>query len=167
MVTVSQSKGLFLLIGFLSFVPGRHLQHTGRDTSSLHKFFFTTSRRSGPALVEFSYKWRFEGQAGGDGECRVQAAEDGAKQHELSNAHVHRQAGQVVAQRGQLLLLRQGAQVLQALLGCVQTLCGGWLDEAGEDRLQRALSEHVQDLDSGQRGDSEWQVVASSECSMG
>lgn len=61
----------------------------------------------------------------------------------------------MVAQRGQLFLLRQGAQVPQPLLGCVQAVSGGRLDEAGEDRLQCALGEQIQDLDSSRRGDGE------------
>lgn len=99
-----------------------------------------------------SYKRRLEGQAGGDGERRVQAAENGAEQHELPDAHVHRQAGQVVAQRGQLLLGRQSSQVPQALLGCVQALGGRGLHQPAEDRLQGLLAEHVQDLDSEREG---------------
>lgn len=45
----------------------------------------------------FPYKWWFEGQTSGDGESWVEATEDGTKQHQFPNAHVHRQAGQVVA----------------------------------------------------------------------
>lgn len=54
--------------------------------------------------MRFSYKWRFESQTGSDGERWVEAAKDGAKQHEFPNAHINRQAGQVVAQRGELLV---------------------------------------------------------------
>lgn len=37
-----------------------------------------------------TYEWTLEGQAGGDGEGRVQAAEDGSQQHEFPDADVHR-----------------------------------------------------------------------------
>lgn len=94
-----------------------------------------------------SYKRRLKGQAGGDGERGVQAAEDGSKQHELPDAHVNRQAGQVVAQRGQLLVGGQSSQVPQTLLGCVQAFRGRGLDEPAEDGLQRLFGEHVQNLD--------------------
>ncbi len=36
-----------------------------------------------------TYEWTLEGQAGGDGEGRVQAAEDGSQQHEFPDADVH------------------------------------------------------------------------------
>lgn len=96
-----------------------------------------------------SYKGWFKGEAGGDGERRVEAAEDGAKQHELPDAHVDGQAGQVVAQRGQLLIHCQSPQVLQALLGRIQAALGRGLDEPREDRVQRLLSKNVQDFNSG------------------
>lgn len=100
-----------------------------------------------------SYEWWFEGQTGSDGERRVEAAKDGTEQHEFPNAHVDGQAGQVVAQRGQLLICSQGAQVPQTLLGRVQASHRRRLDEPREDRLQRLLGKHVQDLDSvGERG---------------
>lgn len=95
-----------------------------------------------------SYKWGFEGQTGSDSERWVEASENGAEQHELSDAHVDGQAGQVVAQRGELLICRQRSQVLKALLGCVQASHRRGLDEPREDRLQHLLREHIQDLDS-------------------
>lgn len=95
-----------------------------------------------------SYKRGFEGQTGGDGECWVETAKDGTEQHELPNAHVDGQAGQVVAQRGQLLICSQGSQVPQALFGSVQASHSRRLDEPREDRLQGLLSKHVQNLDS-------------------
>ena len=90
-----------------------------------------------------------EGQAGGDGEGGVQAAEDGAEQHELADAHVDGQAGQVVAQGRQHLAGRQRAQVLQTLLRRLHAGRLRGLDEAGEDRGQGAVGEQVQDLDPG------------------
>ena len=100
-----------------------------------------------------SYEWWFEGQTGSDGERWVEAAKDGTEQHEFPNAHVDGQAGQVVAQRGQLLICSQGAQVPQTLLGRVQASHSRRLDEPREDGLQRLLGKHVQDLDSvGGRG---------------
>lgn len=106
-----------------------------------------------------SYKWGFEGQTCSNGECWVKAAEDGAEQHELSDAHVDRQAGQVVAQRGQLLICGQSSQVLKALLGSVQASHWRGLDEPREDWLQRLLREHIQDLDSVTERSVLWTTV--------
>ena len=50
-----------------------------------------------------TYKWWLEAEHGSDGECWVEAAEDGAEQHEFPYPHVDRQRRQVVAQRGQVL----------------------------------------------------------------
>jgi len=50
----------------------------------------------------------FEAERGGDGEHGVEAAQQSAEQDQLADVRLHGQAGQVHAQRGQLLGMVQG-----------------------------------------------------------
>ncbi len=102
-----------------------------------------------------TYEWTLEGQAGGDGEGRFQAAEDGSQQHEFTDADVHRQTGQMPAQWSQRLLVRQGAQGTQALFSGLQTALCGRLNKLRENGLQRTLRKHLQHLNPG-REEQKW-----------
>lgn len=93
-----------------------------------------------------TYEWTLEGQAGGDGESRVQAAEDGSQQHEFTDADVHGQTGQMPAQWSKRLLICQGTQSTQALFSRLQAAFCGWLNQLGENRVQRTLRKHIQHL---------------------
>lgn len=91
-----------------------------------------------------SYKGALEGQAGSNSECWFQAAEDGSQQHQLSDADVHGETGQMPPQRSQTFILCQSTKSTQPLLGCFQAAPCWGLNETREYRVQGTLREHLQ-----------------------